>query len=125
MSSAVRPRSLSTISSDMTRRSEVRARETVWRTADSLIPSSAAISSVERPSISHMTSAARSAGESMAKAWRTIAASSAAAMTSAWSLLSIHEDSSSAVASSRTTRLGRRPSRRKMSMQRFSMVRCM
>ena len=38
---------------------------------------SAAISSVERPSISHITSAARSAGERRAKAWRIIAASSA------------------------------------------------
>ncbi|CAB4575834.1 unannotated protein [freshwater metagenome] len=60
------------------RRSERRARETVWRTVAGLMPSSAAISSVLRPSISHITSAARSAGERSEIAWRIMAASSAA-----------------------------------------------
>ena len=123
MSSAVRPRSSSMTISVRTRRIEARAREMVWRTALSLMLSSAAISSVLRPSISHITSAVRSAGESIASAWRIIAASSACAITSLWSPASTHVDSTSACASSRSTRFGRRPSRRKMSTQRFSIVR--
>ena len=54
-----------------------------------------------------------------------IAASSAAAITLTCSSLSTQVDSSSAEASSKTTRFGRRPSIRKISMQRFSIVLCM
>jgi len=45
-SKAVRPRASSITSSDKTLRKDARARDTVWRTALSLMPSSLAISAV-------------------------------------------------------------------------------
>jgi hypothetical protein len=58
-SSAVAPVSSSIIHSDKTRTRDVRERATTWRTFAGVVPIAAAISSVLRPSISHITSAVR------------------------------------------------------------------
>ena len=58
-SSAVAPVSSSITHSDKMRTREVRERATTWRTFAGVVPIAMAISSVLRPSISHMTSAVR------------------------------------------------------------------